>query len=457
MNNNASFFCNRDCAYFPCHKVEDPDSFNCLFCYCPLYMLGERCGGNFRYTKKGIKDCSGCTVPHRPDSAKYIYSRFSEIAQTAGIMPTVPVPEPVPAGGRDPHAVLTGWNEAIVPPDEAAAARARARWDAVAKPLDGLGRLETAVTRIAALTGKDSVSIEKRAVAVLCADNGVTAEGVTQADSPITATMAGMIAQHRSAVCLMAKTVHADVFSVDLGMLHRVDGVLDLHVGDGTANMTRESAMTAEQALQALENGVALARSLAAAGYRILVTGEMGIGNTTTAGAVAAVLLDLPAETVAGRGAGLSDAGLERKRAAIRRAIDCNRPDPSDAFDVLQKVGGFDLAGLAGLYIGAALCRVPILIDGLPSSAAALLAARLVPNCRAAMLPSHCSAEPVARAVLKELDLEPLLFAEMKLGEGTGGVCMLPLLDAALAVYHGAARFSDTGIEQYQHQGTAES
>ena len=455
VNNSASFFCNRNCSYFPCHKTQDPESFNCLFCYCPLYMLGERCGGNFRYTKKGIKNCSGCTVPHRPDAAEYIRSRFAEIAEMAGIVPVYPVPEPSPAADdlKDPCAVIASWNAAIAPPDEAAARAAKAHWDEIAKPLDGLGKLETAVTRMAALTGNAAVSIEKRAVTVLCADNGVVAEGVTQCDALVTATMAGAIAEHRSSVCLMAKTARADVFCVDLGMLCRVDGVLDMHVGNGTANMTQGPAMTAEQALQALGNGVALAKSLAAAGCRILVTGEMGIGNTTTSSAVAAVLLGLPVETVTGRGAGLSDAGLERKRDAIRRAIRQNQPDPSDAFDVLQKVGGFDLAGLAGLYIGAALCRVPILIDGFPSSVAALIAARLVPNCRPAMLSSHCSAEPVARAILDELGLEPLLFAEMKLGEGTGAVCMLPLLDAALAVYHGSAQFRDTGIEQYQLQG----
>ena len=452
MENNASFFCNRDCAYFPCHATEDPDSFNCLFCYCPLYMLGEACGGHFTWTKKGLKNCTPCTIPHRPDAAEYIRTRFAEIAQKAGLRPTPPQPA-CPSCPEDPRAALSAWNEAIAPADEAARARAKARWDAVAKPLDGLGKLETAVSRIAALTGTEDVHLEKRAVAVLCADNGVVAEGVTQTDASVTVTMAQKIAEHRSSVCLMAKTAKADVFAADLGMLRRAPGVLDLHVADGTANMTRGPAMTAEEALQALANGVSLAKALTAAGYRILVTGEMGIGNTTTSSAVASVLLGLPVETVTGRGAGLSDEGLGRKRAAIQKAIDVNRPDPADAFDVLQKVGGFDLAGLAGLYIGAALCRVPILIDGLPSSVAALLAARMVPACRTAMLPSHCSAEPVARAILQELGLEALLFADMKLGEGTGAVCMLPLLDAALAVYHSSARFRDTGIDQYVPQG----
>lgn len=459
MNNSSSFFCNKECQYFPCHEVKDTDNFNCLFCYCPLYMLGERCGGDFVYTKKGIKNCKYCTIPHSPNSAEYIRTRFAEIAANAGIKPTLPQPEHFlpPEGTRDPYEVFAAWNAAIAPPDEEAARLSKLHWDTIAKPLDGLGKLETAVTRIAALTGKENVSIEKRAVAVLCADNGVVEEGVTQTDSSVTATMAGNVAQHRSSVCLMAKSARADIFSVDMGMLHRVDGVIDLHVGDGTANMAKGPAMTAEQALRALENGVALSMSLAEAGYTILVTGEMGIGNTTTSSAVASVLLDRPVFKVTGRGAGLSDEGLERKRSAIRRAIDINKPDPSDAFDVLQKLGGFDLAGMAGMYIGAALCRVPIIIDGLPSSVAALLAARIVPNCKIAMLPSHCSAEPIAQAILHDLGLNAIIFGDMKLGEGTGAVCMLPLLDAALAVYNGSVLFLETGIEQYKPLGGTET
>lgn len=348
--------------------------------------------------------------------------------------------------------VFSAWNAAIAPADTAAMARAKAHWDGIAKPLCGLGKLETAIIRIAGCTGDEQVCIDKRAVAVLCADNGVVEEGVTQTDASVTAVMAERIARHGSSVCLMAKTAHADVFSVDLGMQRRAEGVLDLHVASGTENMTKRPAMTAEQTMQAIENGVRLSDMLAEKGYRILVTGEMGIGNTTTSSAVASVLLGLPIETVTGRGAGLSDEGLIRKRKAIARAIEVNRPDPSDAFDVLSKLGGFDLAGLAGLYIGAARHRIPILIDGLPSSVAALIASRLVPNCVTAMLASHCSAEPAATAILQELGLSAILFADMKLGEGTGAVCMLPLLDMALAVYHGSVSFSETGIAQYVPQ-----
>ena len=348
------------------------------------------------------------------------------------------------------------WNAAIKPQDTAAMARAKAHWDGIAKPLDGLGKLETAIVRIAGLTGSENVRIDRRTVLVLCADNGIVKEGVTQTDASVTATMARRISEHRSSVCLMAKTARADVIPVDLGMLTRAEGVRDLHVADGTANMANGPAMTKEQALAAIEAGVLLAKERADAGDSILVTGEMGIGNTSTSAAIASVLLNLPVEAVTGRGAGLSDAGLLKKRDAIRRAIGKNRPDPKDAFDVLCKLGGFDLAGLAGLYIGAAMRRVPILIDGLPSSVAALVSARLVPNCVTAMLASHCSKEPVARAILDALGLEPVLFADMKLGEGTGAVCMLPLLDMALSVYHGSVSFAETGIGQYVPLGGPE-
>ena len=447
---DSTFFTNRACPYFPCHETDDPDSFNCLFCYCPLYVLGEQCGGHFSYTKKGVKNCKNCTVPHGRDAAAYIRSRFPEIAERAGIKPAPLVGDFADLiRGRE---IFETYNGLISPADEAAAARCKAHWDSIAKPLNGLGLLEKTVCRIAALTGNERVSIERRAVLVLCADNGIVTEGVTQTDASVTAVMAKRISEHRSSVCLMAKSAHADVFPVDLGMLTAVDGVLDRSAGRGTANMAEGPAMTDDQALRAIGTGVALAKECAARGYKILVTGEMGIGNTSTSSAVASVLLGLPVDAVTGRGAGLSDERLQKKRDVIRRSIELNRPDPNDAFDVLKEVGGFDLAGLAGLYIGAALERIPVLIDGLPSSVAALVAARLVPNCRPAMIASHCSAEPVAKAILDELGLTPVIFAEMKLGEGTGAVCMLPLLDAALAVYNGSVSFEQTGIAQYVPQ-----
>ncbi len=340
-------------------------------------------------------------------------------------------------------------NAAIAGADEAVARGAQAHWDRIAKPLNGLGHLEEAVVRIAALTGEANVDIGKRAVVVFCADNGVVAEGVTQTDASVTAAMAGQIRDHRSSVCLMAKGAGADVYAVDMGMLTYVDGVDGCHIANGTGNLAIEPAMTEEQACAAIAYGMELVKRYSEQGYHILVTGEMGIGNTTTSSAAASVLLNMPVEQVTGRGAGLSDAGLQRKQNAIRRGIAVNRPDSADALDVLAKVGGFDIAGMVGLFLGGALYRVPILIDGLISSVAALIAARLCPNSRCAMLASHTSAEPAAASILNELGLTAILHAGMKLGEGTGAVCMLPLLDMALAVYHGSAVFDDTGIDQY--------
>ena len=348
---------------------------------------------------------------------------------------------------------LEAVRRAIPRVSEKARAASKAHWDSIAKPLNGLGELETLVTRIAALTGDEKVNIDSRAVLVMCADNGVVAEGVTQSDSSVTAVMAGKIAAHQSSVCQMAKAVRADVEAIDIGMLHRVSGVRDLHVGCGTENMVNAPAMSRGQALQAIFAGIGLVKEYKEKGYRILVTGEMGIGNTTTSSAMASVLLHMPAAEVTGRGAGLSDAGLARKISAIEKAVACNQPDPADALDVLSKLGGFDIAGMAGVFIGGALYQIPVVIDGLISSVAALTAARLVPECRGAMLASHCSAEPVAEAILRELELTAVLHAGMKLGEGTGAVCLLPLLDMALSVYCGSASFRTVGIDPYQPLG----
>ena len=264
--------------------------------------------------------------------------------------------------------------------------------------------------------------------------------------------MAGEIAKHRSSVCRMAARAGADVFAIDIGMNRRVEGVRDCHTADGTQNMTKGPAMTRAQAEQAIQTGMELAHECRDAGYRLLATGEMGIGNTTTSSAVTAVLLGLPIEEVTGRGAGLSNEGLIRKLDAIHRAIEVNRPDAADPMDVLCKLGGFDIAGMTGIFLGGALYRVPVLIDGLISSVAALLAARLCPNARCAMLASHCSAEPAARQILQELGVHAVLDAGLKLGEGTGAVCMMPLLDMALAVYRDSAGFADAGVGQYTVQ-----
>ena len=339
----------------------------------------------------------------------------------------------------------------IEPPDEAAMAAARAKWNAVAKPIGSLGELEFAVEKIAGLTGSSDVEIDKRAVVVMCADNGVVAQGVSQVGPEITTLIAGSVARGTSSVCKMAQTVGAKAFAVDVGMACASDvpGVIDRCVARGTGDITMGPAMTREQALEAIKAGVELVWRFKAAGAQIIAAGEMGIGNTTTSSCMASVFLGLPVEQVTGRGAGLSDAGLERKLAAIARAIEVNEPNADDALDVLAKVGGFDIAGLVGLHLGAALHRVPIIIDGFISALAAYTAWRLCPACTCAMLASHVSAEPAAVMLLEALGLDPVIHAGMRLGEGTGAVCLLPLLDAALALYNGTT-FDETGMDAYE-------
>ena len=346
----------------------------------------------------------------------------------------------------------------ITPPDEVARAEARRRWNDCAKPLGSLGLLETALEDIAALTGSADIRLDRRAVLVLCADNGVVAQGVTQSPSSVTGLVAKQLAARRTSVCRMAQAARCQVVPVDVGILdfQEMPGVLSRRIGNGTGDISQGPAMTRRQAEQALHTGMELVREQQALGVDLLATGEMGIGNTTTSSAVACVLLGRPAEEMTGRGAGLSDQGLQKKTAAIRRALEVNRPDPSDPLDILQKVGGFDIAAMCGVFLGGALYRVPVLIDGLISAVAALCALRLCPTAGKAMLASQVSAEPAGGLVLEALGKQPLITAGMRLGEGTGAVAAMPLLDLALAVYRESYTFEEGGIEAYQPQGGAQ-
>ncbi len=327
---------------------------------------------------------------------------------------------------------------------------ARDRWNGIAKPIGSLGLLEDAVSKIAGLTGSAKVRLGKRAVLVMCADNGVVAEGVTQTGQEVTALVAGNMVKHDSSVCRMAQVAHAEVYPIDMGMIAPAEGVRDVHIRRGTGNIALGPAMTREEAERAVETGIDLVGELKSQGCSIIATGEMGIGNTTTASAMLAAFLEVEPAEVTGRGAGLSDEGLRRKIDAIRRALAVNRPDPRDGLDVLSKVGGLDIAGMCGTFLGGAIHRVPILVDGFISAVAALCALRIAPGSRQAMLAAHVSAEPAARLVLEALGLQPLISAGLRLGEGTGAVAAMPLLDMALAVYDGMVTFDNIGMEAYE-------
>lgn len=329
---------------------------------------------------------------------------------------------------------------------------AQYRWDHVAKPLHSLGLLEDLIAQIAAAQQTADVRIEKRCALIFCADHGVVAEGVTQTGSEVTALVARSIAEGTANVNLMASISHTDVFAVDMGMLRAVPGTIDRRVACGTANIARGPAMTRAQAEQAVQAGIDLVGERKARGYQIVATGEMGIGNTTASAAVACALLGLSPEEATGRGAGLSDAGLARKRSAVARALDINRPRADDPLDALAKVGGFEIAAMTGAFLGGAEHRVPIIVDGVISAAAALAAARIRPEAREFMLPSHMSREPAALCIMEELKLSPILHADMALGEGAGAVALFPLLDMTLRVYRGTHTFDALGIGAYTRQ-----
>ena len=341
------------------------------------------------------------------------------------------------------------------PAEETAREAAHRQWASIAKPLGSLGLLETAVEDIAALTGSADVDISSRALLLLCADNGVAARGVAQSDHTVTAAVARNAAEKRSSVCKMAEVAKCRVVPVDMGVLDfpPTPGVLSRRIGNGTGDITQGPAMTREQVRRAVLTGVELVREQKEQGAGLLATGEMGIGNTTTSSAAACVLLGRPVQEMTGRGAGLSDEGLRRKLRAIETAIAVNRPDPGDPLDVLAKVGGFDIAGMCGVFLGGAAYRAPILMDGFISSVAALCAVRLCPEAGKAVFASHVSAEPAGKRVLDALGKKPLITAEMRLGEGTGAVAAMPLLDMALALYRDGTTFDGCGIEAYRPQG----
>lgn len=354
-------------------------------------------------------------------------------------------------GSHDIEKVLETFVAGLGDPDEEARSRARDQWNSIAKPIASLGVLEDLVCDIAALTGTTDVRLDRAVTTVLCADNGVVAQGVSQSGPEVTTAVADNVARHASSVCKMCEPVDIDVVAVDMGMLTpaHIPGVIDRCIQRGTGDISLGPAMTREQAVSGIVSGIELVESLKDRGYQIIATGEMSIGNTTTSSAMTSVLLGLAPEEVTGRGAGLSSEGLARKVAAIKRAIAVNDPDPDDAIDVLAKLGGFDIAGLVGIFIGGAVHRVPIVIDGFISMVAALTARRIAPKCAPAMLASHVSSEPAVTALVEELGLRPIIHAGMHLGEGTGAACLVPLLRMALSLYHGTT-FDETGIDAYE-------
>lgn len=336
-------------------------------------------------------------------------------------------------------------------PDENIRKKVLANWDSIAKPLDGLGCFETLTARIGAATRSEQIDISRKAVLIMCADNGIVEEGVTQSGQEVTHLVAQSMAKKQSPVCRMAQTAGADTIPVDIGMTSKkeIAGVLNRKIRCGTRNFRREPAMTEEETVRAIAAGMELAASCKEKGIGIIATGEMGIGNTTTSSAVTAALLKCDVSRVTGRGAGLGDEGFLKKKQVIAEALEKYDLLHADAFTVLRTVGGLDIAGLAGVCVGGAYYHVPVVLDGVISLAAALVAERIFPGTREYLLPSHSGKEPAMQMLAEALDLEPVIYGGLSLGEGTGAVMMLSLLDLALSVYHGGGTFSEIQVEQY--------
>jgi len=300
---------------------------------------------------------------------------------------------------------------------------ARAKLNRLTKPIGSLGRLEELATHYAAISGEICPTLPKSMVFTLAADHGIAADGVSAYPSSVTAQMVHNFLSGGAAINVLARQVETEVRIVDIGVasdLGHSPGLLVRKVGWGTKNFANGPAMSRNEALQSVETGIELVHHAYGEGVRMVATGEMGIGNTTSSAAITAVMTGQPVSLVTGKGTGIDEAALARKVSLIEQALHVNEPLRHDSLDVLAKVGGFEIGGLVGIILGGAARHIPVVLDGFISGAAALLAVGIVPACQEYLIASHASAEPGHRAALDELGLHPLLDLELRLGEGTG-------------------------------------
>ncbi len=323
------------------------------------------------------------------------------------------------------------------------------RLDNLTKPPGSLGVLEAIARQVAGITGNPRPQVAKKTIILMAGDHGVVAEGVSAFPQEVTPQMVMNFINSGAGINVLARHAGADLVLVDIGVAADLPDhpmLCKQKVAYGTKNMARGPAMTREEAIQALEVGINIAKAEVAKGVGLLGTGEMGIGNTTPSAAIIAVCGGYPVAEVVGRGTGIDDEGLARKIKTIEQAIAVNKPDPQDALDVLTKVGGLEIAGLAGVILGAAASRVPVIIDGFISGAAAVIAQGLQPKARQYMIGSHLSVEPGHRLTLEVAGLKPVLMMEMRLGEGTGAALGMTVVDAALKILNGMATFDEAGV-----------
>lgn len=348
-------------------------------------------------------------------------------------------------------ATLQDVIQKIQPLDRDCEKRAQARLDRLTKPQGSLGRLEELAARYAAISGEIRPKLPRGAVFTFAADHGVAAAGVSAYPQAVTAQMVLNFLRGGAGVNVLARHVGLEVRVVDIGVAHdfgRIAGLIDRKLMKGTGNFVHEPAMSREIAERSLLVGIELACQAAAEGIGVLGTGDMGIGNTTASSAITAIVTGKPVAEVTGRGTGIDAATHARKVSVIQQVLERHRPDPADPIDVLAKVGGLEIGGLAGLILGAAAVRMPVVLDGFIAGAAALIAVGLQPRCRDYLIASHRSAEPGHRAVLDHLKLAPLLDLNLRLGEGTGACLGIALLFASLRVLTEMATFEEAGVSE---------
>lgn len=359
----------------------------------------------------------------------------------------------------------------VTPTSQSHRQLAKKHWDSIAKPLDSLGEFEKIFQKLSAIYESEIPDISSKCITVMCADNGIVKEGISQSDKDVTLAVAKSMALGTSSIAVLSKAAGSKMMVFDMGIdsfdteIYSL-GVINHKLMHGTNNFIKEKAMPLDITLRALLTGIGIVRELKDNKTKIIGTGEMGIGNTTTSSALSAAILNLPVEDVTGRGAGLDDIKLNKKIDIIKEGIEKygfrdklfldsikseNKSVRSLAvLDLLSSLGGLDIATLTGIFIGGSIYKLPVVIDGVISEVAALFAYFINPLCKEYMVASHLSREPVASIIFDILELKPVIDASLALGEGSGCAMLFPLLDMVLEIYTKNASFSDIKIEEYK-------
>ncbi|GFP20066.1 nicotinate-nucleotide--dimethylbenzimidazole phosphoribosyltransferase [Candidatus Hakubella thermalkaliphila] len=342
--------------------------------------------------------------------------------------------------------------------DERAMQTAQARQDTLTKPAGSLGRLEELSVRVAGITGNPLPKIVYKVILTMAADHGVVAEGVSAYPQKVTSQMVYNFLRGGAAINVLARHVGARVVVVDMGVAADLEphpALVDKKIAYGTQNMATGPAMTREEAIRALEAGIEIVEEQLARGMDILATGDMGIGNTTPSSAIVAAITGRPAAEVTGRGTGIDDTQLKKKIAIIEQVLEVNRPDPEDPLDVLAKVGGLEIGGLTGAILAGAAHRIPVVIDGFISGAAAVLAIKLCPKVQDFLIASHCSVEIGHQIVLQHVGLKPLMNMDLRLGEGTGAALGIGIVEASLKILAEMTTFAEAGVAEKKGEADA--